>query len=87
MHDFGEYMPFDAKLSDNSDPFEYHTKYVEDWALIAKETLEELGLNQEVFYFMRAGTTRSPSMTSVFWMGDQLPTFDRQDGLHSALIG
>ena len=87
MHDFGEYMPFDAKLSDNSDPLEYHTRYVEDWASIAKEALQELGLEHDLFYFMRAGTTRSPSMTSVFWMGDQLPTFDRQDGLHSALIG
>lgn len=29
----------------------------------------------------------SPKYTSLFWMGDQLPTFDRYDGLHSALIG
>ncbi len=36
---------------------------------------------------MRAGTAKSPKHTSMFWMGDQLPTFDRFDGLHSALIG
>jgi alpha-glucosidase (family GH31 glycosyl hydrolase) len=29
----------------------------------------------------------SPSVTSLFWMGDQLTTFDRYDGMHSALIG
>ena len=26
-------------------------------------------------------------MTSTFWMGDQLPTFDKYDGMQSALIG
>lgn len=39
MHDFGEYMPFDVVLSNNADPFEYHSRYVEDWALIAKEAI------------------------------------------------
>jgi alpha-glucosidase len=32
MHDFGEYLPFDAVLSDGSDPIEYHSKYAEVWA-------------------------------------------------------
>jgi len=41
----------------------------------------------ETVYFMRAGSTHAPQYTSVYWMGDQLPTFDRYDGLHSALIG
>ena len=27
MHDFGEYMPFDAVLFDGSDPVKYHNKY------------------------------------------------------------
>jgi len=36
---------------------------------------------------MRAATTLSPAYTSLFWMGDQLPTYDKYDGLHSALIG
>jgi len=36
---------------------------------------------------MRAGSTHAPGMTSLYWMGDQLPTLDRFDGLHSALIG
>lgn len=35
MHDFGEYLPFDAVMSDKSDPIEYHSRYVEDWALLA----------------------------------------------------
>lgn len=36
---------------------------------------------------MRSGSTESPGATSLFWMGDQLPTFDKYDGLHSAMIG
>jgi sulfoquinovosidase len=36
---------------------------------------------------MRAGTATSPAQTSIFWMGDQLPTFDSFDGMQSALIG
>ena len=44
MHDFGEYLPFDAVLSDGSDPVEYHSRYVEDWASVAKEAIQELGL-------------------------------------------
>lgn len=36
---------------------------------------------------MRAGTAKSPFETSLFWMGDQLPTFDSYDGILSALIG
>ena len=36
---------------------------------------------------MRAGTATSPAQTSLFWMGDQLPTYDGLDGMQSALIG
>lgn len=87
MHDFGEYMPFDSVLFDGSDPMEYHTRYVDDWAQIAHEAVEELQLQDDVFFYMRAGTGRSPQHTSMYWMGDQLPTYDRLDGMHSALIG
>ena len=36
---------------------------------------------------MRAGSTQSPTYTDLFWMGDQLPTYDRFDGLNSAMMG
>ena len=36
---------------------------------------------------MRSGSTLSPKYTDLFWMGDQLPTYDKYDGLQSALIG
>ena len=36
---------------------------------------------------MRAGTGVSPKNTRLYWMGDQLTTMDRFDGLQSAMIG
>lgn len=58
MHDFGEYLPFDAVLFDGSDPVEYHTRYVEDWAQIAQEAIDET--DSSLYYYMRAGTATSP---------------------------
>ena len=36
---------------------------------------------------MRSGSTTSPKDACLFWMGDQLVTYDSFDGLQSALIG
>ncbi len=36
---------------------------------------------------MRSGSTHSPSVSSLFWLGDQLVTWDHYDGLGSAIIG
>jgi len=70
MHDFGEYMPFDAVLFDGSDPIMYHNKYVEEWAKCGAEAVAEVENGKDLFYFMRAATTYSPRYTSLFWMGD-----------------
>lgn len=43
LHDQGEHLPFDAVMYDQSHPLEYHTRYVEDWAEVAQETLMEMG--------------------------------------------
>ena len=87
MHDFGEYLPFDAVLFDGSDPVQYHNKYPEDWAAVVKEALDEMEHGEDIVYFMRAGTGVSPKNTRLYWMGDQLTTLDHYDGLQSALIG
>ena len=36
---------------------------------------------------MRSATGLSPKDTRLFWMGDQLISYDKFDGLQSALIG
>jgi alpha-glucosidase len=89
MADFAEYTPMDVLYEGyDGDAYTYHNKYPYEWAKANQETIEEMQYeNDEIVYFMRAGSTHSPSVTSLYWMGDQLPTFDKFDGLHSALIG
>jgi len=94
MHDFGEYVPLKAKYNTwNRDSSVYHNKYPLDWAKAASEAVKELNEAEsttkydDTVWFMRAGATNSPKYTSVFWMGDQMPTLDKFDGMHSALIG
>jgi len=61
LHDLGEYLPFDAVTYDLSHPIEYHTRYVEDWAEVAWETLLEMGrpYSNTVAFMMRSGTVRT----------------------------
>lgn len=87
MADFAEYTPTDVVCKDGENAYTYHNKYPYEWAKANQEAISELNMTDEIVYFMRAGSTHSPSVTSLYWMGDQLPTFDKWDGLHSALIG
>lgn len=36
---------------------------------------------------MRSGSTFSPTVTPMFWLGDQLVSWDQFDGLGSAIVG
>lgn len=88
MADFAEYTPLNIKINRwNKYSGTYHNQYPDDWAQINKEAIEEFGTTDETVYFMRSGTYTSPAKTRLYWMGDQLPTLDKFDGLHSALIG
>lgn len=88
MHDFGEYTPMDVKFAGfQGYPQTYHNKYPYEWAKVCQEAIQEYGSSNETVYFMRAGSTMSPGATSLFWMGDQLTSLDKYDGLQSALIG
>lgn len=41
----------------------------------------------DIMYFMRSGSTLSPSLTRLFWLGDQMVTWDSHDGLATVIIG
>ena len=43
--------------------------------------------DREVVYFMRSAGLKSPKHTALFWLGDQLVSWDRHDGLKSAIVG
>jgi alpha-glucosidase len=86
MGDFGEALPFDARLA-QGDPREAHNRWPELWAQLQAEVVADAGLTDEVVFFSRSGFTRSPGITRLFWLGDQLCSWDRHDGLQSALVG
>ncbi|HLT28810.1 MAG TPA: alpha-glucosidase [Myxococcaceae bacterium] len=85
MADFGEALPFDSVLHDGT-PLEVHNRYPELWARLNREVLDEEG-RDDVVFFMRAAYTRSPRYASLFWLGDQLVSWDDSDGLASAVTG
>lgn len=41
----------------------------------------------ELVFFMRAGYSQSPRYATLFWLGDQLVTWDAHDGIKSSVIG
>ncbi|MBF0441512.1 MAG: alpha-glucosidase, partial [Oligoflexales bacterium] len=86
MADFGEALPFDSRLM-NADPKEYHNLYPEKWAALNREFLEEEGLWDETLFFSRSAYIKSPGKTRLFWLGDQLVSWDGYDGIKTAVVG
>lgn len=55
---------------------------------IQKESDSEfVTADREVLYFMRSAGLKSPAHTALFWLGDQLVSWDKHDGLKSAIVG
>jgi alpha-glucosidase len=86
MADFGEALPYDARLADG-DAKQAHNAYPEEWARLNRELLQEVGREEDVVFFMRSGFTRSPRYATLFWLGDQMVSWDEFDGLKSAVTG
>jgi alpha-glucosidase len=86
MADFGEALPFDGVMQSGS-PWAGHNAYPENWAQLNKQTLQESGQWSDALIFSRSAFTQSPGKTRLFWLGDQLVTWDHQDGMKTALIG
>lgn len=87
MADFAEALPFDAEMHDGTSGAAYHNRYPVEWAKLNREAVEEAGLLGEVLIFNRAGHTRTMRYSTMVWQGDQLTTWDKYDGLVSAIHG
>ena len=87
MADFGEGLPYDAVLSSGADPRSYHNRYAEEWAEVNREAIREAGREEDVVFFNRSGYSRSPGYSTLFWLGDQLVSWDKHDGIKSAVTG
>lgn len=86
MADFGEALPYDAVLHDG-DPAEHHNRYAEEWQRVNREAIEEAGRGEDIVFFSRSGYTLSPGITTLFWLGDQMVTWDKYDGIKTAVTG
>ena len=87
MNDFAEALPFDAKLHDGANPAVWHNRYPEEWQRVNREAIEESGHGDDMMFFSRSGYTRSPGIATMFWLGDQLMSWDEYDGIKTALVG
>ncbi|MER2508613.1 MAG: alpha-glucosidase [Amaricoccus sp.] len=87
MNDFGEALPFDARLHDGADPAVWHNRYPTEWQRVNREVIEESGHGDDMLFFSRSGFTTSPGIATLFWLGDQLMSWDEYDGIKTALVG
>ncbi|KMT15188.1 hypothetical protein BVRB_3g063010 [Beta vulgaris subsp. vulgaris] len=97
MADFGEGLPVDATLYSGEDPIAAHNRYPELWAQINREFVDEwksscVGKQKEdpeeaLVFFMRAGFRDSPKWAMLFWEGDQMVSWQANDGIKSAVVG
>lgn len=84
MADFSEATPLDAVLANNTRGSQSHNRYIYEWARLNGQLADEI---DDGFVFMRGGLLGSHRHVHAFWLGDQLTTWDRYDGLHSTIIG
>ncbi len=87
MADFGEALPLDAVLHSGEDAASYHNHYPVAWAKLNREVVDATPNGDELVFFSRSGFRESPAYTTLFWEGDQMVTWDRHDGLKSAVTG
>jgi alpha-glucosidase len=87
MADFGEALPWDAVLANGEPAARWHNAYPEIWAELNRRALREAGLEEQGVFFTRSGFTRSPRHATLFWLGDQLVSWDEHDGIKSAVTG
>ncbi|KAI4348597.1 hypothetical protein L6164_009305 [Bauhinia variegata] len=97
MADFGEGLPVDAILYSGEDPISAHNRYPELWAQINREFVEEWKSNssdkvnedpeEALVFFMRAGFRDSPKWGMLFWEGDQMVSWQANDGIKSSVVG
>ena len=87
MADFGEYLPFDAVLHSGELPIEVHNRYPEDWAEVNRRAMRRAGLEGTGFFWSRSASTKSPKHSALFWLGDQMVSWDAYDGIKTAVLG
>ncbi len=84
MCDFAEYLPIDAEVHTEKDPYLHHNEYPVLWAKINAEAVQEAGRDKgenAVVFFSRSGNYDSNKYSPLFWAGDQMMRFWLDMGL------
>ena len=69
------------------DAVAWHNRYPVEWARLNREVIDAAGRGDDVVFFTRSGGTRSPAWSTLFWLGDQLVSWDEYDGIKSGVTG
>lgn len=85
MADYGEGLPWEALLSDGRSGAEAHNDYPAMWAGANKAFWKAARPDGDYATFTRSGFTGISKHAHVHWLGDQLTTFDRNDGFGSVI--
>uniref|UniRef100_A0A0E0JGU8 Glycoside hydrolase family 31 N-terminal domain-containing protein n=1 Tax=Oryza punctata TaxID=4537 RepID=A0A0E0JGU8_ORYPU len=103
MADFGEGLPLDARLhsEEDDDPVAAHNRYPELWARVNREFADEwrsgahrraaddadADVDGDLVFFVRAGFRESSRWAMLFWEGDQMVSWQENDGIKSSVVG
>ncbi|KAI5006674.1 hypothetical protein ZWY2020_033917 [Hordeum vulgare] len=87
MADFGEGLPLDARLHSGEDPVAAHNRYPELWARVNREFADECKPEEGLVFFVRAGFRESSRWAMLFWEGDQMVSWQANDGIKSSVVG
>jgi alpha-glucosidase len=94
--DFGEYLPFKSQLHAGSGEA-LHNLFPDYWASLQLEAVQEAAAQRrlaspgqeeeenDLLVFVRSGSLRTPGLAMCYWVGDQLVTWDKHDGMKTVL--
>ncbi|MBD5503894.1 MAG: alpha-glucosidase [Lachnospiraceae bacterium] len=85
MADFGEYLPIDCVLYSGENPEVVHNQWPAIWAKLNREAIRECHMEEEIFFFTRAGHTGTIAHSDMMWTGDQHVDWSVDDGLPSVI--
>ncbi len=85
MADFGEALPFDCILYNGASAECFHNEYPVQWAKLNKEAIQEVQKEKEIAFFSRSSYVGGPANSSFFWIGDQMTSWQKHDGISSVV--
>ena len=85
--DSGEALPLDAELFDGGDPKAWQNQYPEEWVRLNREAIQESIEYRDLMFWNRSGFTQSPGLSTSFCLGDQMQSWDENDGIKAAVVG